>query len=136
MVFRSYVRIGAVVLAAVLCFAAESLKSTDVKVDGALDYGQTSDAVEYTGTPQFDAFIFNGSGRDRIEVTVKGGDRKGLIIIADGALTQLASGTTHLAFTLPDKGPDPEAYYIVFRDSENKPARFTVELKKVTVAKG
>lgn len=111
--------------------SAENLKPADVKVFGALDYGDTSETVEYTGTPAFGAFLFNGSGKDRIEITVRSADRQAFVAIADGSLKQLASGTAKLTFTLPDHGSDPEAYYILFREAEGKPARFTVTVKKL-----
>jgi hypothetical protein len=114
----------------VLCLFGATLEPADVKVVGSLDYGQTSDPVEYTGTPKYAAFVFNGNGDDRVEVTVKGGDRQAAISIADGSLKELATGANHLSFTLPKNGPDMETYYIVFRDAENKPGRFTVELIK------
>lgn len=124
--------------ACILLFAihllAESYQPADVKVVGALDYGQTSDPVDYSDVPHYRAFVFNGNSGDRIDVLIQGADRKAFLAIADGTLKQLASGTTHLTFTLPNTGPDPEAYYIVFRDSENKAARFTVELKKRNAA--
>lgn len=118
-------------LGATLCFCAETYQPADVKIVGDLDYGQTSDPVEYTATPRYRAFVFNGKSRDQIEVTVKSEGRKAFVAIADGSMQELVNGTAHLSFTLPDRGPDPEAYYIIFRDSENKPGNFTVELKKV-----
>ncbi len=110
---------------------AENLKPVDVKVFGALDYGDTSDAVEYTGTPRFGAFIFNGTSKDQIEITVKSADGQAYVAIADGSLKELASGTTKLTFTVPNHGSDPAAYYILFREVDGKPARFIVTLKKV-----
>ncbi|MDQ6760732.1 MAG: hypothetical protein M3Z32_12840 [Acidobacteriota bacterium] len=110
---------------------AETLKPADVKVFGALDYGDTSETVEYTGNPTYGAFLFNGSGKDRIEITVTSADRQAFVGIADGSLKQLASGTAKLVFTLPDHGVDAEAYYILFREAEGKPARFTVSVKKL-----
>jgi hypothetical protein len=120
-----------ILLAAGNFVLAENLKPADVKVFGALDYGDTSDAIEYTGTPRFGAFIFNGTGKDEIEITVHSANGKAFVAIADGSLKQLASGTTNLSFTLPDHGSDPEAYYILFREPEGRPARFTVSVKKL-----
>jgi hypothetical protein len=100
-----------------------------VKIVGSLEYGQTSDPVDYTGTPKYSAFVFNGNGGDRIEVSVLG-DPQVAVSIADGTLKELTSGISHLSFTLPSNGPDLETYYIVFRDSENKPAKLTVKLLK------
>ncbi len=113
-----------------LLFAAK-LDPADVKIEGALDYGQSSDPIDYSGNPPFSAFVFSAKGGDKIEVNVKGSDRKATVAIADGGLNELTSGTTHIAFQVPDNGPDAEAYYIVFRDVEGKPAKLTVELKRV-----
>jgi len=46
------------------------------------------------------------------------------VAIADPSLNQITSGTTHVTATLPNRGPDAEAYYIVFRDTESKDAQF------------
>ena len=113
---------------------AESFPASDVRIVGDLDYGQTSPLVEYTAQPRFRAFVFSAKAGDRIEVNVQGADRKAFVAIADGTLKQLASGTSRLSFRIPNHGPDAEAYYIVFRDSEDKPAKFTVELKRLSGA--
>jgi hypothetical protein len=110
---------------------AESFLPADVKVVGDLRYGQTSNAVECSPASPYYAFVFNGRGGDRVDIVVKSEDRQAFVALADPSLNQITSGTTHVAFTLPNQGPDAEAYYIVFRDSESKDARFTVELKKL-----
>jgi hypothetical protein len=110
---------------------AESFPPADVKVMGDLRYGQTSNAVECSSASPYYAFVFNGKGGERVDVVVKSEDRQAFVAIGDPSLNQLASGTGHLTFTLPNRGPDAEGFYIVFRDSESKDARFTVELKKL-----
>ena len=110
---------------------AESFPPADVKVMGDLRYGQTSDAVECSHASPYYAFVFNGKAGERVDVVVKSEDRQAFVALADPSLNQITSGTTHVAVTLPNRGPDAEAYYIVFRDSENKDGRFTVELKKL-----
>src|SRR5437763_7887574 len=114
-----------------LCFSAGTFQPSEVKIVGDLDYGQTSDPVEYTDNPRYRAFVFSANSQDRIEVTVKGDERKAFVAIADGSMKELANGTTYVTVTLPKTGPDAEAYYIIFRDTDNKAATFTVELKKV-----
>ena len=111
--------------------AAESFPPADVKVVGDLRYGQTSKAVECSSASPYYAFVFNGKGNERVEVVVKSEDRKAFVAVADPSLNQLTSGTGHVTVTLPNRGPDAEAFYIVFRDSESKDAQFTVELKKL-----
>jgi|HubBroStandDraft_6_1064221.scaffolds.fasta_scaffold1017155_2 hypothetical protein len=110
---------------------AESFSPAEVKIMGDLEYGQTSKAVECSSASPYYAFVFNGQGGERVDVVVKSDDRQAFVAIGDPSLNKLASGTGHVTFTLPNRGPDPEAYYIVFRDSESKDARFTVELKKL-----
>lgn len=127
-------RVAVVLLSVSLSLCAQTLKTEDVKVLGSLDYGETSEAADYTGTPPYAALIFNGTAKDKIEVTIKGGTRKAWIAIADGSLKQLATGTGQLTFTLPNNGPDIEAYYIVFRDPDGQPVKFTVTLKKLAKA--
>lgn len=111
---------------------AESFPPADVKIMGDLRYGQTSEAVECSSASPYYAFVFNGKANERVEVVVKSADRQAFVAVADPSLNQLTSGTGHVVITLPNRGPDAEAFYIVFRDSESKDGRFTVELKKLT----
>jgi hypothetical protein len=103
----------------------------DMKIMGTLDNGQTSKLVQYSGTPQYRAFVFEGNGHDQVEVTVTGDNRKAFIALADSTLVPIASGTEKLIVTLPYHGPDTEAFYIVFKDGSNRPARLAVHLKKI-----
>jgi hypothetical protein len=105
-----------------------SYSATDIKIVGTLDSGQTSKLVEYSSTPMYRAFVFEGNGHDQIEVTVLGGNGKAFIALADSTLTPIASGLGRLSVALPYHGPDTEAFYILFRGSPA--ARLTVHLKK------
>ena len=118
-------------VAALLCLYGENFSPNDVKIVGDLNYGETSAPVLCSSTPSYCAYVFNGRGDDRVEVTVQADQGTALVAIADGSLSQLASGTTRLVFTLPNRGPDAEAYYIVFRDNAKKAGRFAVALKKL-----
>ncbi len=97
---------------------------------GVLRYGQASQPVEYSETPEYRAFVFSGHGNDRVEVTVTGSERDAFIAVADPSLNMIASGTGRVSATLPDRGPDDEAYYVVFKDRMNRPARLSLEIKK------
>jgi hypothetical protein len=110
---------------------AKSFSPADVKVMGDLRYGQTSEAVDCSPSSPYYAFVFNGKGGERVDLVVKSPDRQAFVAFADPSLNEIARGTGHLTVTLPDRGPDPEAYYIVFRDSEGKSGRFTVELNQL-----
>jgi hypothetical protein len=119
------------IFSAVAFLAGQNFKVDDVKVVGDLKYGQTSAPVECSGVPSYCAFVFNGQGDDRIEIDVSSAEGKAFVAIADGALAELTTGTNRVVFSLPRRGPDAETYYIVFRDSESKPRRFVVALKKL-----
>jgi hypothetical protein len=43
----------------------------------------------------------------------------------------ISSGTGKLSVTLPDRGPDEEGYYVVFKDRMNHPARLSLQIKKI-----
>jgi hypothetical protein len=109
----------------------QNFKVDEVKVVGDLKYGQISDPVECSS---YCAFVFNGQGNDRIQANVDAVQGSAFVAIADGTLAQLISGTNQVVFSLPKRGPDAEAYYIVFRDRESKPGRFTVSLKKLNTS--
>jgi hypothetical protein len=89
-----------------------------------------SGPVAHSDTPQYRAFVFEGHGNDRIEVTVTGAGENAFVAVADPALKAIASGTRHLSVTLPDRGPDPETFYVVFKDRMNRQTRISVQLKK------
>jgi hypothetical protein len=124
-------RIFISMLATAAFLAGQNFKVDDVMVVGDLEYGQTSAPVDCSGAPSYCAFVFNGQGSDRIEIDVSSAEGKAFVAIADGALAELTTGTNRVVFSLPRRGPDAETYYIVFRDSESKPRRFTVALKKL-----
>jgi hypothetical protein len=107
-----------------------SYSADEIKILGTLDGGQASKLVEYSNTPKYRAFVFEGNGHDHIEVTVTGGNRKTYIALADSTLTPIASGMGRLVVALPYHGPDTEAFYILFKGGVNPPARLTVHLKK------
>jgi hypothetical protein len=113
------------------CGSAHPYDPADVKVLGDLDYGQTSESVDYSSKPPFRAFVFSAFGGERVEVTVKGDDRKAFVALTDSTLNQLMSGSTNLSLSLPYRGPYIEVWYILFRDFDSKPGRFTVQVKKL-----
>jgi hypothetical protein len=124
-------RLSLALLAVALCLSAQSFSPDDVKIVGDINYGETSAPVLCSSTPAYCAFVFNGRGDDRVEATVQADQGTALVAIADGSLSQLANGTTRVVFTLPNHGPDAEAYYIVFRDREHKAGRFAVALQRM-----
>jgi hypothetical protein len=102
----------------------------DVKVMGTLNDGQTSKPAQYSSTPKYQAFVFEGNGHDQVEITVTGANRKAYVALADSGLKPIASGLGQLAATLPYRGPDTEAFYILVKNLTSQPARLAVHLKK------
>jgi len=127
-------RFSALFLVVAACAFSQSFSPADVKIAGDLKYGDTSAPVEYSTTPKYYALVFNGNSGDRIEVSVTAEGHRAEVAIADPTLKQLATGTTNVTTVLPDRGPDMDTYYIVFRDAEAKPANFVVQLKKLSEA--
>ena len=105
--------------------------SDDVRILGDLEYGRSSGWVNYSPTPHYSAFVFNAYGGERVDVSVRGADRRAFVALTDSSLSQIGSGTSHLNVQLPYRGPDIEVWYIVFRSFDSRPARFTVQLNKI-----
>jgi hypothetical protein len=112
-------------------FSAEQAYSpNDMKVLGVLDSGQTSSLVEYSRPGPYRAFVFEGNGHDRVNITVTGAEGRAYIALADATLTPVASGIGHLDVTLPYHGPDTETFYVLVKPTTAGPARFAVHLMK------
>jgi hypothetical protein len=110
--------------------AVSAYPPDDVKIVGVLNYGQKSGPVEYTDTPQYRAFLFAGQGDDQVDVRVTGAAENAFIALADQGLNVIATGAGHLSASLPNHGPDAEMYYVVFKDSMNRPARMSVQVNR------
>jgi hypothetical protein len=111
--------------------ADSSYPPDDVKIVGVLNYGQKSGPVEYSDTPQYRAFLFAGQGDDQVDVRVTGAAAESAFIaLADQGLNVIATGAGHLSASLPNHGPDAEMFYVVFKDSMNRPARMSVQVNK------
>ena len=102
-----------------------------VKVLGDLDDGRPGHSVYTTRPAPYRAFVFSAYGGQKVDITVSSSGRRPFIALADSTLNELATGTNTITFSLPYRGPYIEVWYVVFRDLENKPAHFTVQVKKV-----
>lgn len=118
---------GAIVPAS---FVAEqaSYSPNDIKVVGTINSGQTSKPEEFLHTSKYQAFVFEGNGHDRVEVTVTGA--KAYVALADSTLTPIAGGVGRVYVALPYHGPDTEAFYILVRSLTSQPARLSVHLQQ------
>lgn len=110
---------------------SDGYRPSDVKVFGDLRYGQSSRPVLCTTRPRYAAFVFDGYGGDVVEVTVRGEERSAFVVLTDSTLIPIAGGRDRLVVSLPYRGPDIEVFYIVFRQPEAKPSRFTVLVRKL-----
>jgi|SRR5579862_4106209 len=104
----------------------------EVKIIGNLDFGQASTTVEYSNQPRYRAFVFSAFGGETVQIKVDGDSDKPFVALTDSCLTELVKGTNDLTLSLPKRGPYIEVWYIVFRDSDSRPAHFTVRVNKVT----
>ncbi|HYP13461.1 MAG TPA: hypothetical protein VEQ63_06030 [Bryobacteraceae bacterium] len=128
---QNIMRTGASLLSFCVLLMAESFSAGDVAILGDLDYEHTSEALECPAKQKFCSLLFNGLSGDRVQVVVRGGEDKPFVALADGSLTELARGSGEVSATLPEVADRLATYYIVFRDVNGKPGRFTVQLKKV-----
>ena len=103
----------------------------DVKILGDLDFGQESKTVEYSNSPKYRAFVFSAFGGQTVEIKVDGDSEQPFVALTDSCLKQLTQGTKDLTVSLPNRGPYIEVWYVVFRDTADKPAHFSVRVNKV-----
>jgi hypothetical protein len=115
---------------------SEALSKGNIKVLGALQYGQTSNLVSYTSPPKYSAFSFSANAGDAVDIWVRSPDHSGdaVALLLDSKYKEIAyngnanRSTTdaHIVFTIPSgKGP---TFYIAFREHDRQPARFSVQL--------
>jgi len=126
-------RLSIVVLlvASAACVFGDGFPPAEVKIAGDIDYGNTSAPVDCATTPRYHALVFASHGGDKVEATVTAEGHRAEVSIADPSLNQVATGDGRVTAVLPNHGPDPETYYIVFRERDGKAAQFVVSLKKV-----
>jgi len=105
--------------------SSRSFSPAQVRVLGALDYGQNKTALAYNSGPKYRAFVFSGYGGDQVEITVKGTVP---FIVTDSTLNQIAEGSSSLRISLPNRGPDIEVWYVL---TDNRPTPFTLQVKKL-----
>lgn len=101
--------------------------ANQIKVVGTLNSGETGHVAEMPAMPGYRAFVFEGNGNDRVQITITQG--KAYIALADSTLMPIAGGMGGLNTTLPYHGPDIEAFYILVKGSPNQ--RLAVHLNKI-----
>ena len=118
-------------LASAVWAFADGFPPAEVKIAGDIDYGNTSAPVDCATTPRYHALVFAAHGGDKVEATVTAEGHRAEVSIADPSLNLVAKGDGSVTAVLPNHGPDPETYYIVFRERDGKAAQFVVTLKRV-----
>jgi len=110
-----------------------------MKLLGSLDYGQTSDEVQYKNPPRFRAFKFGGHAGDQVDVWVRSTNNGDAVAwLLDDSYKVITHNDdapeggldAHMTATLPaNSDPSIITYYIVFRDYDLHNKKFTVELQ-------
>jgi hypothetical protein len=100
--------------------------ANEIKAVGTLNSGETGTLLDTASPPTYRAFVFEGNGRDRVEVTVTGGSA--YVALADSTLRPIAGGMGGVATALPYHGPDTEAFYILVKGTPHH--RLAVHLTK------
>ena len=106
----------------------QAISPAQVKVLGAVDYGQNKTTISYASGPKYRAFVFSGYGGDKVQITVKGRTGRVPFIVTDSTLNRIADGFSQTSLSLPNHGPDIEVWYVL---TENKPAPFTIQVNKL-----
>ncbi len=108
--------------------------SVHLQVLGTLQYGDTSDDVDYTMTPKYRGFRFSGRQGDPVSATVAvmdEGEARGWLLDGRFRVIKLASGDPDAVVTakLPaNTAPNSDTYYVVFREQELNDATLRVSL--------
>jgi hypothetical protein len=106
-----------------------SYSPDQMKTVGTINNGQTATVLESPRSSQYKALVFEGNGRDQVDITVTGaGSHQAYVALADSTLTPIASSMGHLVTSLPYHGPDTEAFYILIKGSPNQ--KLSVHLKQ------
>jgi hypothetical protein len=114
---------------------AGCIRSDRVQIIGRTSYGATTDGVNYTGTPKYDALRFNGVTGDSVNVLVHSSTGGAYVWLLDSEFGILAfsnndpTGATsdaRIQMVLPSTGS--MKYFVGFRTQSTSPATFTVTL--------
>ncbi len=106
----------------------------DVKVSVVqeLQYGQTSDKLEYTGKPPYLAVHFQGRPGDKVDIKVDSINGQAASALTDSEYKPIVTNFgSHVTATLPPSAlPSPYEYYVIFQDEHQNPATFNVTVAK------
>jgi hypothetical protein len=97
---------------------AQPYSPDQIKVLGTLSSGQTGHVADTSAGSGYRAFVFEGNGHDRVQITVTQG--RAYVALADSTLMPITGAMGGLTTTLPYHGPDIEAFYILVKGSPNQ----------------
>ncbi len=108
-------------------------RDEDLKVVGELQYGQTSEKVEYANQPRYMAFHFEGRACYKVDIQVDSINGQAMAALTDSRYKPIVSNFgSHVTSLMPlSQDPYPNRYFIVFEEERRNPATFTVTLRKV-----
>jgi len=103
-----------------------------VSVVQELQYGQTSDKLEYTGKPAYLAVHFQGHPGDKVDIRVESINGQAMSALTDSEYKPIVSNFgSHVTATLPPSAlPSPYEFYVIFQEERQNPATFTVTVRK------
>jgi hypothetical protein len=116
--------------------AADAITPADVKVLGALVYGETSPSVLYRRPPRYQAFSFTGAPGDDVDIWVRSTDGDAMVwligpqfqVLAQNDDADLGTRDAHVRHVL-DSASGAGTYLIVFREYSQLTSHVTVALQ-------
>lgn len=108
-------------------------RDTEVKVVGEVQYGQTTDRLQYDAHPRYYAVHFDGKSGDKIDIKVTSINGQAMAALTTSDYKPVVSTfASHIAAVLPPSAePYPNRYFIVVQEERQNPATFTITLSKI-----
>jgi len=124
--------LSAVLFSSTLFGQPTYFRDAKVSVVQELQYGQTSDKLEYTGKPAYLAVHFQGRPGDKVDIKVGSINGQAMSALTDSDYKPIVSNFgSHVTATLPVSAlPSPYEYYVIFQEEHQNPATFTVTVQK------
>ena len=113
-------------------------RDEEVKVVGDLQFGQTSDKIEYANKPPYVALYFDAHAGDKVDIKIASINGQAMAALTDSGYRPIVTNFgSHVTAVLP-AGPEPypNRYFIIMQEERRKPATFIVMLEKTAVNTG
>ena len=108
-------------------------RNKKVSVVDRLNYGQTTQPLQYTGKPPYLAVHFQGDPGDRVDIKIDSVEGQAAAALTESNFKPIVStfGSHVVAVLPPSAEPSPHEYFIIFQEERERPAAFTVTVQKV-----